>query len=94
MKEKKKFSIQWRVIAIALGCWMIPFVLMVGMMVHYILSNQMGDRVDNMTDQVNFNMQTSVERLNQAIEDSRDASYEGELRSVYEAYKNNNYRNK
>nr|WP_288977090.1 sensor histidine kinase [uncultured Blautia sp.] len=92
MKEKKKFSIQWRVIAIALGCWMIPFVLMVGMMVHYILSNQMGDRVDNMTDQVNFNMQTSVERLNQAIEDSRDASYEGELRSVYEAYKNNKYK--
>lgn len=92
MKEKKKFSIQWRVIAIALGCWMIPFVLMVGMMVHYILSNQMGDRVDNMTDQVNFNMQTSVERLNQAIEDSRDASYEGELRSVYEAYKSNDYK--
>ena len=50
MKEKKKISIQWRVIAIALGCWMIPFVLMVGMMVHYILSNQLGDRVDNMTD--------------------------------------------
>lgn len=92
MKEKKKFSIQWRVIAIALGCWMIPFVLMVCMMVHYILSNQMGDRVDNMTDQVNFNMQTSVERLNQAIEDSRDASYEGELRSVYEAYKSNDYK--
>lgn len=92
MREKKKFSIQWRVIAIALGCWMIPFVLMVGMMVHYILSNQMGDRVDNMTDQVNFNMQTSVERLNQAIEDSRDASYEGELRSVYEAYKSNDYK--
>ena len=92
MKEKKKFSIQWRVIAIALGCWMIPFVLMMGMMVHYILSNQMGDRVDNMTDQVNFNMQTSVERLNQAIEDSRDASYEGELRSVYEAYKSNDYK--
>lgn len=92
MKEKKKFSIQWRVIAIALGCWMIPFVLMVGMMVHYILSNQMGDRVENMTDQVNFNMQTSVERLNQAIEDSRDASYEGELRSVYEAYKSNDYK--
>lgn len=92
MKEKKKISIQWRVIAIALGCWMIPFVLMVGMMVHYILSNQLGDRVDNMTDQVNFNMQTSVERLNQAIEDSRDASYEGELRSVYEAFKNNNYK--
>lgn len=92
MKEKKKFSIQWRVIAIALGCWMIPFVLMVGMMVHYILSNQLGDRVDNMTDQVNFNMQTSVERLNQAIEDSRDASYEGELRSVYEAFMNNHYK--
>ena len=92
MKEKKKISIQWRVIAIALGCWMIPFVLMVGMMVHYILSNQLGDRVDNMTAQVNFNMQTSVERLNQAIEDSRDASYEGELRSVYEAFKNNNYK--
>lgn len=45
-----------------------------------------------MTDQVNFNMQTSVERLNQAIEDSRDASYEGELRSVYEAFKNNHYK--
>ena len=37
-------------------------------------------------------MQTSVERLNQAIEDSRDASYEGELRSVYEAYKSNDYK--
>lgn len=92
MKEKKKFSIQWRVITIALGCWMIPFVLMVGMMVHYILSNQMGDRVDNMADQVKFNVQTSVERLNQAIEDSRDASYEGELRSVYEAYKGGSYK--
>ena len=33
-----------------------------------------------------------VERLNQAIEDSRDASYEGELRSVYEAFMNNHYK--
>lgn len=92
MKAGRKFSIQWRVIAIALGCWMIPFILMVGMMVHYIVSNQLGERMDSLSDQVYFNMQIGAERLNRAVQDSRDASYEGELREFYDTYSNMGYK--
>lgn len=83
MKGKKKFSIRLGIAAIVLSCWLVPFLLLMGVMGYYIMSDQLGKRVEQEMEQMKFNGQICSERLKNAVAASRDASYDSELREQW-----------
>lgn len=85
--QKKRRSIRWKVIGILLICWLIPFSFLIGVMGVYIGSNHSDMTSLNYKDQLEFNNRICVERLNNAVADSRQASYDGEILRVKEEYR-------
>lgn len=68
-------------------CWLLPLILITGVNVYYISSNQFESKISKQIEQLKFNDQVSAERLNKVIEASRQASYDGTLTDLYVRYK-------
>ena len=83
---KRQHSMKWKVIRIQLLCWLIPLFLFIGVLGVYVGSNHMEVTVDNYRRQLEFNNRICVERLNGAVHDSRQASYDGEILEIREKY--------
>ena len=83
---KRQHSMKWKVIRIQLLCWLIPLFLFIGVLGVYVGSNHMEVTVDNYCRQLEFNNRICVERLNGAVHDSRQASYDGEILEIREKY--------
>lgn len=86
--KKQQQSMKWKVIRIQLLCWLIPLFLFIGVLGVYVGSNHMEVTVDNYRRQLEFNNRICVERLNGAVHDSRQASYDGEILEIREKYSN------
>lgn len=87
MKTKRKISVKSRIIALMVICWLLPLVLITGVNVYYISSNQFESKISKQIEQLKFNDQVSAERLSKIIEASREASYDGTLMDLYLRYK-------
>lgn len=85
-QEKDKISMKWRMIEIMLMCWFLPFCLIIGVAGYYILSNRYGNAAQAVADQLAFNNQICVERLNAGIAASRKATYDQTLEKVWKSY--------
>lgn len=78
---------KWKVIRILLLCWLIPLFLFIIVLGVFIGNRHMDTTAENYRQQVEFNNQICVERLNSAVADSRQASYDGEILETWEAYR-------
>lgn len=83
---KDKISMKWRMIEIMLMCWFLPFCLIIGVAGYYILSNRYGNAAQAVVDQLAFNNQICVERLNAGIAASRKATYDQTLERIWKSY--------
>lgn len=86
-KGMRQQSMKWGMMGILLVCWLIPFSFMIGVLGVYIANNHSDMTAQNFQKQLEFNDRICVDRLDAAIAASRDASYDGELLSVYERYR-------
>lgn len=82
-ENRKMYSIRGRMIGIVLMCWLLPFVLVIGGMGYYILSNRSDNKAQSLEAQLAFNDQICVERLNNAVKDSKKASYDKEIENAF-----------
>ena len=82
-KEKNEISMKWRMIGIMLMCWLLPFCLIIGVAGYYILSNRYGTVAQGVVDQVVYDGQICVERLNHGINASRKATYDQTLEKAW-----------
>lgn len=89
MKEKIKHSIKWKMLAIVLICWLLPFLLLLGVMGYYFLTNQADNQARQITDQLVLNNQICGERLDGAIAASRQASYDRVFHNQYQSLSKN-----
>lgn len=69
-----------------LMCWFLPFCLIIGVAAYYIISNQYGARAESVVDQLVYNNQICVERMNAAITASRKATYDQTLEKAWRSY--------
>ncbi len=83
---KKQYSMKWKVIRILLLCWLIPFLFMIGLMGIYVGTNHSDMIAVNYKEQMDFNTKSCIERINKAINDSRQASYDGDILNVRKDY--------
>lgn len=83
---RKNVSMKWKMVEIVLICWLLPFALMVGVLVFYVWSNQSDVSAQNILDQLTFNNQICMERLDYAVTASRNATYDRVIEEAHRAY--------
>lgn len=89
-QEKDGISMKWRMIGIMLMCWFLPFCLIIGVAGYYILSNRYGNAAQEVVDQLVYDSQICVERLNFGISASRKATYDQTLDKAWREYRRGN----
>ena len=88
MKKNKKIrSLKWKFSEIMLLCWVLPFLVIIGSIGGYMLITQRENQMERLEAQAGLNTRTCVERLDSAIADSRQATYDGTLFEQYRQYK-------
>lgn len=86
-KEKKIRSLKWKFAKIMLLCWVLPFLVIIGLVGSYMLITQRENQMERLSAQAGLNTRTCAERLNGAISDSRQATYDGTLFEQYRQYR-------
>mgnify|MGYP004569355331 CR=1 FL=1 len=86
-KEKKIRSLKWKFAKIMLLCWVLPFLVIIGLVGSYMLITQRENQMERLEAQAGLNTRTCAERLNGAISDSRQATYDGTLFEQYRQYR-------
>lgn len=86
-KEKKIRSLKWKFAKIMLLCWVLPFLAIIGLIGSYMLITQRENQMERLSAQAGLNTRTCAERLNGAISDSRQATYNGTLFEQYRQYR-------
>lgn len=76
-----------RIIALMLLCWLLPLIIITGVNIYYLYGSQFESKISKEIDQLKFNDQVSAERLGKVVESSLEASYDGNLMSLYRRYK-------
>ena len=84
--KRQQHSMKWKVIGILLLCWLIPLFFLIAVLGIYLGSNHMDMTVMNYQKQLEFNNRICVERLNRAVADSRQASYDEEILEIRQKY--------
>lgn len=84
--QKRHHSMKWKVIGILLICWLVPFSFLIAVMGIYVASSHSDMTAMNYQSQLEFNNRISVERLNRAVADSRQVSYDGEILNIRKKY--------
>ncbi|MFR5601135.1 MAG: sensor histidine kinase [Lachnospiraceae bacterium] len=88
MRNVRKKSVKWNMFAILMVCWMLPFTMLFGAMGTYMISDRGGQTARNLAEQLAFNNQICVERLNYAITASRWVTYDTKLNEIWTQYEN------
>ena len=83
----RQHSMRWRMAAVLVVCWMLPFAFLIGILGVYLAGNHSEMTVQNFQNQLQFNNKICVERLNAVIGASRQASYDRTLLSAEDGYR-------
>lgn len=86
MKNKRKISIKSKIIGTLVICWLLPLIVISVLNIHYIKSDGFENKISKQLEQLKFSDQSSMQRLEWVIEDSRGASYDGTLLEDYDLY--------
>ncbi len=81
---KKQTSIQWKMVSIILCYWVIPFIIIILLVGHLLVDRQEKAVLEQMARQLELDNQISIERLDSAISDSRQATYDRTLYGYYD----------
>lgn len=83
-KKKKRLSLKWKILRIALLYWALPFLVLISMIGMYMMGNEEKNQMKRLLAQMELNAKTCGERLADAVADSRQATYD---RVLYEKYR-------
>lgn len=89
MKRKTTRSLKWKMISITLLYWVVPFLIIICTIGIYMITSQEKSQMERLVTQVELNTEICAERLNNAIADSRQATYDRTLYEKYRDYKRN-----
>lgn len=85
-RQKERHSMRWTIIGILLFCWLIPFLFLIGLLGVYTWTNHSDMTAMKYLSQMEFNNRICVERLDRAVSESRQASYDGEILAIRKQY--------
>lgn|GEM_PF-129537 len=88
-RKRKRSSIKWNITGFLLAGWFVPAVLAILVFFYYLTSQHYNNVVVNLVSQLTFNNELCVERVDNCIQHSRRASYDGTILDAYTSYKEN-----
>lgn len=87
MKVRKKYSIKSRIVGIVMLCWCVPLLLTLGVLGYYVFGNHFTNKAAAQMEQLTFNNEICVERLNALVKLSKEATYDREIENAFAQYK-------
>lgn len=87
MKRGKNTSVKWKMVSMILLYWALPFALMLALVEHIMADRQEKTGLERMAAQLEMDNQNSIERIDSAISDSRQATYDKTLYSYYDEFR-------
>ena len=87
MKRGENTSVKWKMVGMILLYWALPFVLMLALVGHIMVDRQEKTGLERMAAQLEMDNQNSIERIDSAISDSRQATYDKTLYSYYDEFR-------
>lgn len=81
------FSIRSRILLLMLLCWLVPMALITGANVYYLSGSSFEEKIGSQIQQLKYDNKITIQQLEQAIRASKEASYDGELISLYKRYR-------
>lgn len=91
--EKKlknhSFSLKWGLISLVITCWVLPVLLIIGILGKYTFNRLEAQITDTITTSVENAVGLSQNRIESAINASRAASSDAAIRDAYKAFQNN-----
>lgn len=86
-KNKKNTSVKWKMVSMILIYWALPFVLMLALVGHIMADRQEKTGLERLAAQLQMDNQNSIERIDSAISDSRQATYDRTLYGYYDEFR-------
>lgn len=87
MKQKRKgFSLNWGLLGIVVGCWLIPMLLTLAALSYYTARNMQKQFDDTVEASVTNSASTVRRTIRSAVTSSRAASYNTTIRDAYDRY--------
>ena len=86
--HKRAVSLKWRLVIIVLLCWVLPVILMLGVVGAYSYSQVKRQIADTITVSAQNAANMVKSGMENALSDSRAASYDPTIRTAYAAYQN------
>ena len=80
----KNTSVKWKMVGMILLYWAIPFVLLLALVGHIMADRQEKTGLKRLAAQLQMDNQNSIERIDSAISDSRQATYDRTLYGYYD----------
>ncbi len=80
---KKVTSIRWKMVQMILLYWALPFILLITLLGWYMSRQEETEGLNHLADQLRMNNQICIERVDSAVRDSRQATYD---RALYDYY--------
>lgn len=87
MKTKNKTSIKWKMISMILLYWAVPFLILVSLVGSYMEDRQEKTGLERLASQLEMDNRICIERIDSAISDSRQATYDRTLYGYYSEFK-------
>ena len=84
---KKVTSIRWKMVQMILLYWALPFILLITLLGWYMSRQEETEGLSHLADQLRMNNQICIERVDSAIRDSRQATYDRTLYEYYSAWR-------
>lgn len=85
--KRPKISIRWQMVGMMLLYWVLPFLLIIGGVRSHLVHRQEQAIVEQLASRLELDNQICIERLDSAISDSRQATYDRTLYECYEQYR-------
>ena len=84
---KKVTSIRWKMVRMILLYWALPFILLITLLGRYMSRKEEAEGLAHLAEQLQMNDQICMERVDNAVRDSRQATYDRTLYDDYSAYR-------
>ena len=85
--KSKNTSVKWKMVSMILLYWALPFVLMLALVGHIMADRQEKTGLERLAAQLQMDNQNSIERIDSAISDSRQATYDRTLYGYYDEFR-------
>ncbi len=84
--RRKKYSLKGKVLGFLFASWLLPILMMIIVFIYYLVSHHYQNVSNNLMEQLAYNVNLCMERLDNCTDGSRQATYDRVIQNAYNEY--------